>query len=150
MALLTAIMAMLMMLALAATLTLTTTTETAIAANHRDGTQGLYAGEAAAALAIDRLRSPVVWDAVAGAASPTMMLQGALSELLQVGSIDPRIEVSVSASPAPDGDRDVLVVQAIARGPRAIRRNLQLTIRRRLGEDLTADPVIDVVSWREQ
>src|SRR5689334_9122972 len=150
MALLVAIMAMLMMLALGATVTLTTTTETAIAANHREGIQGLYAAEAAATFAVDRLRTPTVWDAVAGAASPTVLLQGALSELLQNGSIDPRTLVSASAGPAPGGHENELVIEANAVGPRAIRRNVQLTVRRTLMEDPAADSIVRVISWRER
>lgn len=150
MALLLAIMAMLMLLALGAGVTLTTMTETMIAANHRDGIQGLYAAEAGVDLAIDRLHSTSVWDESAHAGTPGVILQGTLADLLQSGSIDPRIEVSVSIGPVPGGDPDALVIQSNARGPGAIRRNVRVTVRRQPPADPAAEAAIETVSWREQ
>jgi len=150
MALLMAVMAMLMMLALGAGVALTTTTETTIAANHRDGVQGLYAAESAVDLAVDRLREPAIWDQFVAAAVPTVLLQGTLADLLQVRSIDSRIEVSVTVGPVAGGDAGMLAIQSNARGPGAIRRNVQVTVRRRPAGDPAGEPVIETLAWREQ
>ena len=94
MALVTALMATLMMLALGAGVTLTTMTETAIAANHRDGIQMLYAAEAGIDLAISRLRATPDWRAVTTAGNGTVFLQGSLADLLQTSAVDARLKIT--------------------------------------------------------
>jgi len=136
-------MAVLLMLSLGAGMTLATMTETTIAANYRDGLQALYAAEAGMELAISRLRTVADWRAVAG----TTVLHGNLADLLQSGSISAAIDVAVSASADPGGDADVLVLQSSASGPGAIRRNVEVTIRR-LPPAGEGARTIQTVSWR--
>ena len=139
-------MAMLMMLALGAGVTLTTMTETTIAANHRDGLQALYAAEAGIEVTISRLRRLPDWRAVADAGAP--FLDARLGDLLQSASIQTPIDVVVSVHADPGGDDNVLVLQSRANGPGAIRRNVQVTIRRVPATDESAPPAIETLSWR--
>jgi hypothetical protein len=149
MALVTALMATLMMLALGAGVTLTTMTETTVAANHRDGMQALYAAEAGADLAVNRLRAVADWRSAADAGSGAPFLQGGLADLLQSSDVESRIDVTVTLTPDPGGNEDVLVLQSSAIVAGGIRRNIQITIRRRPAE---ADGTrrIETVSWRER
>jgi Tfp pilus assembly protein PilX len=145
-ALLVSIMAMLMMLALGAGVTLNTITETTIAANHRDGLQALYAAEAGIEVAVSHLRTLSDWRAVADAGAP--LVQASFVDLLQSATIQTRIDVVVSVSADPGGDEHVLVLQSRADGPGAIRRNVQVTIRRVPAADEGGPPVIETLSWR--
>ena len=147
MTLLTALMAMLTMVALSAGLTLLTTTESMIAVNHRDGLQTLYAAEAGIDLAISRLRTTPDWTGVATATGGTAFLAARLADVSQIAAIDPRFMITVAVLPDPNGDRDVLVLQSIATGPGANRRNVQVTVRR-LPADATGARRVETVSWR--
>jgi len=147
MTLLAALMAMLTMVALSAGLTLLTMTESMIAANHRDGLQTLYAAEAGIDLAISRLRTTPDWTRAVTATGGTAFLAARLADMSQAGAIDPRFMITVTVSPDPKGDRDVLVLQSIATGPGANRRNVQVTVRR-LPADATGKRPIETVSWR--
>jgi hypothetical protein len=62
MAIIVALLSMLLMSALGAALVLTASSETTIAANFRDGQQGLYAADAALERALDDLASIADWD----------------------------------------------------------------------------------------
>lgn len=142
MALVTALMAMLMMLALGAGVTLTALTETAIAANHRDGIQALYAAEAGIDLAVSRLRATEDWRPVAEARDAAPLVEGRLADLLG-GAIDARFAIVVTASPDPEGDDDILVLHSNALVSGGIRRTVQVNVRRR-----PATGEIEIVSWR--
>ncbi len=146
MALLVSVTAMMMMLALGAGITLNTMTETSIAANHRDGLQALYAAEAGIELAISRLRTLPDWHAVADA-GPSLV-QGRLGDVLQDASVLEPIDIVVSVSADPGGDANVLVLQSRATGPGAIRRNVQVMIRRIPAAAAGAAPTIATLSWR--
>ena len=143
MALVTAIMALLMMLALGAGVAVTTMTETTIAANHRDGIQALYAAEAGVELAVNRLRTVDDWRTLVTGRDAVMLVDGRLADLLQSGTVDARIIVTVTASPDPAGDDAVLVLQSGAVVPGGIRRSVQVTVKRRLS---SGD--IERMSWR--
>jgi Tfp pilus assembly protein PilX len=147
MALLTALMAALLLMAIGAGLTLTTVTESAIAANHRDGTQTLYAAEAGIELAISRLRTTADWPAVATSDGRASFVHGRLVDLVQSTAVDPRINVIVSVSADPSGDPDVIVLQASASGPGGLRRNVQVIVRR-LPADAHGSRDIETLSWR--
>jgi hypothetical protein len=147
MALLTALMAMLMMVALGAGLTLTTMTESSIAANHRDGLQTLYAAEAGIELAISRLRTTPDWGAVFTAGAATTLLVEHLADVVQNTAVDSRFTITVTVSPDPNGDRDLLVLQSTAVGPGGNRRNIQVTVRR-LPADASGARAVDTVAWR--
>jgi hypothetical protein len=147
MALLTALMALLVMVALGAGLTLTTMTESSIAANHRDGLQTLYAAEAGIVLAISRLRTSPVWGAVLTAGAATTFLVAHLADVVQSAAVDSRFTTTVVVSADPNGDRDVLVLQSSAIGPRGNRRNVQVTVRR-LPPDASGARAVEPVSWR--
>ena len=150
MALVTALMATLMMLALGAGMTLTTMTETAIAANHRDGIQMLYAAEAGIDLAISRLRATPDWRAVTTAGNGTVFLQGSLADLLQTSAVDARLGITVSVSADPNGDEDVLLLQSSAAVPGGSRRNVEVMIRRGAAGEGSTTRVIETLSWRER
>ena len=143
MALVTALMALLMMLALGAGVAVTTMTETAIAVNHRDGIQALYAAEAGVELAVNRLRTVADWRTVVNGRDAVPLVDGRLADLLQSGSVDSRISVVVSASADAAGDDNVLTLQSSAIVPGGVRRTVQVTVRRRPpSED------IETLSWR--
>jgi hypothetical protein len=147
MTLVIALMAMLMMVALSAGLTLTTMTESSIAANHRDGLQTLYAAEAGIELAISRLRTTPDWSAVVTTGATGTFLVAHLADVVQSSAIDSRFTITVTVSPDPNGDRDVLVLQSSAIGPGGNRRNVQVTVRR-LPADASGARVVEPVSWR--
>src|SRR4029077_5124713 len=121
MALVTALMALLMMLALGAGVAVTTMTETAIAANHRDGIQALYAAETGVELAVNRLRTVADWRTVVNGRDAVPLVDGRLADLLQSGSVDSRISVVVSASADAAGDDNVLTLQSSAIVPGGVR-----------------------------
>ena len=143
MALVTALMAVLMMLALGAGVAMTTLTEGLIAASHRDGIQALYAAEAGVDLAVSRLRTVADWRAVSSGRDPVLPLDGRLVDLLQSGTVDSRVAVTVTVSPDPGGHDDTLVLQSSAIVSGGVRRSVQVTVRKRpeTGE-------IETVSWR--
>jgi hypothetical protein len=147
MALLTALMAAVLLMAISAGLTLTTVTESAIAANHRDGVQMLYAAESGIEIAISRLRTTADWEAAATSDGRASFVRGRLVDLVQATAVDPRIAVAVSVSADPDGDPDVLVLQSTANGPGGVRRNIQVIVRR-LPADAHGSRDIEALSWR--
>ena len=138
------LMAMMVMLALGAGLTLTTTTAMSIAANHRDGIQALYAAEAGVEIAIARLRMEPDWRTVAEAGGP--FVAGRLADLLQSSTTQVPIDIEVSVGSVAAGDENVLVLRSRTSGPGAIRRNVEVMIRREPGG--SAPPPITVLSWR--
>jgi hypothetical protein len=142
MALVTALMAMLMMLALGAGVAMTTLTESTIAANHRDGLQALYAAEAGIDLAVSRLRSSTDWQALVTGGTVTL-IDGPLAALLQGATVDSRVMVTVTVSPDPNGDDDVLALQSSAIVAGGLRRTVQVSIRKR-----PATSEIETLSWR--
>lgn len=146
MALLVSVMAMIVMLALGAGVTLNSMTETSIAANHRDGLQALYAAEAGIEVAISRLRTLPDWRPVADAGG--IFIQGRLGDLLQNASIQEPIDVMVAVTTDPGGDENILVLQSRANGPGAIRRSVQVTIRRIPAASADTAPTIATLSWR--
>lgn len=75
-ALLIAIMAVLLISALGLTLALTTSVETVIAANYRDGVQGLHAAEGGLERALQDLSAEAEWDAVFGGATRSSFVDG--------------------------------------------------------------------------
>jgi hypothetical protein len=150
MALLTAITAVLMMLAIAGSVALNSVTETTIAANHRDALQTLYAAEAGIDLSISRLRVMADWTAAAPDPRGRTLVQGRLADLLQVGSVDPRLNVTTSVSPDPNGDPDVLILQAVASGAGGIRRGVQVTIRGAPAAPSATTRNIETIFWRER
>ena len=149
MALVTALTAVLMMLAIGGSAALNMMTETTIASNHRDALQALYAAEAGVDLAISRLRPIADWRAAAPDPRGTTVVQGSLVDLVQVTGVDPRLNVTASVFPDPNGDPDVLIVQAVAsRG--GLRRGVQVTIRRTPAVPSATVRNIDTISWRER
>jgi hypothetical protein len=150
MALIIAATAMLMMLAIGGSAVLNTMTETAIAASHRDAMQTLYAAEAAIDLAISRLRTTADWSTVAPAQGGATLVQGTIANLLQATTIDPRVSVMASVFRDPNGDPDVLVVEAAASGPAGVRRRIQVTIRRAPATESATTRRIETLSWRER
>jgi hypothetical protein len=149
MALVTALTAMLMMLAIGGSVALNTMTETTIAANHRDALQTLYAAEAGIDLSISRLRTVSDWTAAAPDPRGTTLVQGTLADLLQV-TVDPRLNVAAWVMPDPNGDPDVLIVQAVASGAGGIRRGVQVTIRRAPAASSATTRNIETTFWRER
>jgi hypothetical protein len=150
MALATALMAVLMMLAIGGSVALNTMTETTIAGNHRDALQTLYAAEAGIDLSISRLRMTADWTAAAPDPGGTTLVQGRLTDLLQVTSVDPRLNVTAWAIPDPNGDPDVLIVQAVASGAGGVRRGVQVTIRRAPAAPSATTRNIETIFWRER
>ena len=150
MALLTALTAVLMMLAIGGSVALNTMTETTIAANHRDALQALYAAEAGIDLSISRLRMLEDWTAAAPDPSGTTLVQGPLADLLQVTTVDPRLNVTAWVIPDPNGDPDVLTVQAVASGAGGIRRGIQVAIRRAPPTAGATMRNIETILWRER
>jgi len=142
MALVTALMAMLMMLALGAGVAMTTLTEGAIAANHRDGLQALYAAEAGIDLAINRLRAVADWQTIVNGRDAVLLLDGRLVDLLQTGTVVSGIVVVVTVSPDPAGN-DTLSLQSSATVPGGVRRTVQASVRKR-----PATEEVEIVSWR--
>jgi hypothetical protein len=125
-------------------------TETTIAANHRDALQTLYAAEAGIDLSISRLRVMSDWTAAAPDSRGTTLVQGTLADLLQVAAVDPRLNVTTRVIPDPNGDPDVLIVQAAASGAGGIRRGVQVTIRRAPAAPSATMRNIETISWRER
>lgn len=150
MVLLTAMTAVLMMLAIGASVALNSVTETTIAANHRDALQTLYAAEAGIDLSISRLRMMADWTAAVPDPRGTTLVQGPLADLLQVPALDPRLNVIASVSPDPNGDPDVLILQAVASGAGGIRRGVQVTIRRAPAAPSATTRNIETMFWRER
>jgi len=149
MALVTALTAVLMMLAIGGSVALNTMTETTIAANHRDALQTLYAAEAGIDLSISRLRVMADWTAAAPDPRGTTLVQGSLADLLQVTTIDPRLNVIARVIPDPKGNPDVLIVQAVASAAGGIRRSVQATIRRAPAGPSATTRTIETIFWRE-
>jgi len=143
MALVTALMALLMMLALGAGVAVTTMTEVAIAANHRDGIQALYAAEAGIELALNRLRAAEDWRTVLNGRDAVTLIEGGLADLLHSGSVDSRTGVIVTVSRDAGGDEGVLVMQSSAIVPGGIRRTVQVTVK-----SAPASDDIEILSWR--
>lgn len=146
MALLTSLMAVLLLLALTGGLTLTTMTESSIAANQRDGIQTLYTAEAGIELAISRLRAIPDWTAVV-ASGTTTLLVARLADVAQGIRFDARFGTTVTVSPDPSGNRDVLVLQSSAVGPGGNRRTVQVTILR-LPPTADGERPIETILWR--
>lgn len=146
MALLTSLMAVLLLLALSAGVTLTTMTESSIAANQRDGIQTLYTAEAGIELAISRLRTIPDWTTVVAPGASTLVV-ARLADVVPGITVDSRFGTTVTVSPDPNGNRDVLVLQSSAVGPGGNRRIVEVTI---LRLPPTADGVrpIETVLWR--
>jgi hypothetical protein len=150
MALATALTAVLLMLAIGGSAALNMMTETTIAASHRDSLQTLYAAEAGIDLSISRLRMMPDWTAAAPDPRGTTLVQGPLADLLQVTTVDPRLNVTTWVVPDPNGDPDVLIVQAVASGTGGIRRGVQVTIRRAPAAPSATTRNIETISWRER
>jgi hypothetical protein len=150
MALVTALTAVLMMLAIGGSAALNTMTETTIAANHRDALQTLYAAEAGIDLSIMRLRMTTDWSAVASDPRGTILMQGSLVDLLQVAGLDPRLTVTAWVFPDPNGDPDVVIVQAVASGGGGLHRGVQATIRRAPAAPGATTRNIETILWRER
>ena len=150
MALVTALMAVLMMLAIGGSVALNTMTEATIAGNHRDALQTLYAAEAGIDLAISRLRTIADWTVAAPDPRGTTLVQGPLRDLLQVTTVDPRLNVTAWVVPDPNGDPDVLIVQAVASGAGGIRRSVQVTIHRAPAASSATTRNIETILWRER
>ena len=148
MAVLTALTAVLMMLAISGSVALNTMTETTIAANHRDALQVLYSAEAGIDLGISQLRTIDDWRA----ADPqgTMLVQGSLTDLLQLTGVDPRLRVTMWVFPDPSGDPDVLIVQSVASGGGGLHRGVQVTIRRASAAPGATTRNIETILWRER
>jgi len=149
-ALVTALTAVLMMLAIGGSAALNMMTETTIAANHRDALQLLYSAEAGIDLGISRLRTNADWGAAAPDPRGTTLVQGRLTDLLQVTGVDPRLSVTAWVFPDPNGDPDVLILQAVASGGGGLGRAVQVTIR---GAPATLSATvrnIRTISWRER
>ena len=146
MALLTSLIAVSLMLALSGGLTLTTMTESSIAANHRDGMQTLYTAEAGIDLAISQLRTIPDWSTVV-ATGTTTLVAARLADVVQTNSLDSRFGTTVTVSPDPNGNRDVLVLQSIAAGPGGNRRSVEVTIMR-LPPDAHGARPIETILWR--
>ena len=138
------------MLAIGGSAALNMMTETTIAANHRDALQTLYAAEAGIDLAISRLRPIDDWGAAAPDPRGTTLVQGNLADLLQVTAVDPRLNVTAWGFPDPNGDPEVLIVQAVASGGGGIRRGVQVTIRRAPAAASATMRNIETISWRER
>jgi len=143
MALITALLAMLMMLALGAGVSMTTLTEGSIAAHHRDGLQALYAAEAGIDLAVNHLRAVEDWQTVLDGREAVTLLDGRLADLLQSGTVDARLVVTVTVAADPNGDEQVLLLQSSAIMAGGMRRAVQARVRKRpeTGE-------VDTLSWR--
>lgn len=146
MALLTSLMAVLLLLALSGGLTLTTMTESSIAANERDGIQTLYAAEAGIELAISRLRTIPDWSTVVPTGTTTFVVTR-LADVVQSSAVDSRFGTTVTVSPDPNGNRDVLVLQSTAVGPGANRRTVEVTVLR-LPPDAQGVRAIETILWR--
>lgn len=146
MALLTSLMAVLLLLALSGGLTLTTMTESSIAANQRDGIQTLYTAEAGIELAISRLGTIPDWSTVVRTGTTTLVVER-LADVVQSGAVDSRFGTTVTVSPDPNGNRDVLVLQSTAAGPGGNRRMVQVTILR-LPPDARGVRGIETILWR--
>jgi hypothetical protein len=143
MALVTALLAILMMLALGAGVSMTTLTEGSIAAHHRDGIQALYAAEAGIDLAVNHLRAVGDWQAVLDGRDAVTLVDGRLADLLQSGTVDARVVLTVTVGPDPNGDEQVLLLQSSAIVAGSIRRTVQARVRKR---PETGD--IETLSWR--
>jgi len=150
MALLTALTAVLMMLAIGGSIALNTMTEVTIAANQRDGLQTLYAAEAGIDLSISRLHTMADWTAAAPDPSGTTLVQGTLADLLQVTTVDPRLNVIAWVVPDPNGDPNVLIVEAVASGAGGLRRTIQVTIRSVPAAPSATTRNIETIIWRER
>jgi hypothetical protein len=149
-ALLTALTAVLLMLAISGSIALNAMTEITIAANHRDALQTLYGAEAGIDLSIMRLRSTIDWSGVAPDPGGTVLVQGRLVDLLQVAGLDPRLNVTAWVVPDPNGDPDVLMVQAVASGGGGLHRGVQVTIRRAPAAPGATTRNIETILWRER
>ena len=149
MALMTALTALLLMLAIGGSVALNTMTEATIAAHHRDALQALYAAEAAIDISISQLRTIVDWAAAAPDPRGTTLVQGKLADLLQVPTVDPRLTVTASMRPDPNGDPNVLILQAVASGAGGIRRAVQVTIRGAPAVPGATTRNIETILWRE-
>jgi hypothetical protein len=148
-ALIAAVTAVLMMLAIGSSAVLNTMTETTIAASHRDSAQTLYAAEAGIGLSLSRLRKMADWSAVAPDPAGTTLVRGTAAELLQAATVDPRLTVIASVFPDPNGNPDVLIVQAVASGAGGIRRAVRVTIRGVPDAESATARRIETLFWRE-
>ena len=150
MALVTALTAVLMMLAIGGSVALNTMTETTIAANHRDALQMLYAAEAGIDLSISQLRAIADWTVAAPDPRGKTLVQGTLANLLQITTVDPRINVTASVFPDPNGDANVLVVHAVASGVGGLRRTVQVVIHGAPAAPSATTRNIVTIVWRER
>jgi hypothetical protein len=149
-ALTTALAAVLMMAAIGGSVVLNTITETTIAASHRDSIRTLYAAEAGIALSVSRLRHTADWSAVAPAQGGTVLVQGSIADLLSLNTMDPRLTVVASVFRDPNGNPDVLIVQAVASGAGRIRRAVHVTLRRAPAVENATMRTIETLLWRER
>jgi hypothetical protein len=150
MALVTALTAVLMMLAIGGSVALNMMTETTIAANHRDALQMLYAAEAGIDLSISQLRVIADWTVAVPDTRGKTLVQGPLANLLQVPTVDPRLNVTASVFPDPNGDPNVLVVQAVASGAGGLRRTVQAMIHGAPPAPSATTRNVVTIAWRER
>ncbi len=75
-ALIVALMAMMLMMALGIVLVMTTTTETKISANYRDGTEALYAADAAVERVMDDILTVPDWNSILSGARTSAFVDG--------------------------------------------------------------------------
>jgi hypothetical protein len=78
------------------------------------------------------------------------LVQGTLANLLQVTTVDPRLNVTALVIPDPNGDPNVLIVQAVGSGGGGIRRVVQVTIRRSPAAPSATTRNIEAIFWRER
>ena len=76
-ALIVALMAMMLMMALGIALVLTTTTETQISANYREGTEALYAADAAVERVMDDILTVPDWNDILTGTARSAFIDGA-------------------------------------------------------------------------
>jgi hypothetical protein len=146
MALLSALMAMLMLLVMTGGLTLMAMTESAISLNHRNGVQALYAAESGVELGTAVLRSTADWRLLVASGSASLV-SVRFADVVISDAVDPRLVLTVVASPDQSGDPDILVLDSTARGPGASRRTIQATVTR-LAPDAAGTRHIEVLLWR--
>jgi hypothetical protein len=90
------------------------------------------------------------WAAAVPDPRGTTLVQGPLADLLQVTTVDPRLNVIAWAIPDPNGDPNVLILQAVASGAGGIRRAVQVTIRGAAAAPSATTRNIETMFWRER
>ena len=121
-------------------------TESAIALNHRNGVQALYAAESGVELGTSVLRATADWRALI-ASGPVSLLSMRFADMAGSDAVDPRIVLTVVASPDPNANDDVLVLDSTASGPNGTRRSVQAVVRR-LPADAAGNSPVEVLVWR--